>query len=131
MGASEKTPGFSYGDESEHPLDLIGTYILIKSRGGDIILHKTFKFRIYPNKDQRILINKTIGCSRFVDNHLLEKWNKTYEETGNGLTYKICSRLLTELKKELEWLQEVDSTALQNSLKHLEDAFKRFFSRQN
>jgi putative transposase len=94
-------------------------------------LHKAFKFRIYPTKEQIILINKTFGCSRFVYNHFLEKWNKTYEETGKGLTRKKCSSLLTELKKELDWLNEVDSTALQNSLKHLEDAFKRFFNKQN
>jgi putative transposase len=69
--------------------------------------------------------------SRFVYNHFLEKWNNTYKETGKGLTYNTCSKLLTELKKELEWLKEVDSTALQNSLKHLDDAFKRFFKKQN
>jgi putative transposase len=94
-------------------------------------LHKAFKFRIYPTREQIILIHKTFGCSRFVFNHFLEKWNKTYEETGEGLTRKKCSKLLTELKKELDWLNEVDSTALQNSLKYLENAFKRFFNRQN
>jgi putative transposase len=94
-------------------------------------LHKAFKFRIYPTKEQAILINKTFGCSRYVYNHFLDKWNKTCEETGKGLTRKKCSSLLTGLKKDLDWLNEVDSTALQNSLKHLEDAFKRFFNKQN
>jgi putative transposase len=99
--------------------------------GGDITLHKAFKFRIYPSKEQVILINQTIGCCRFVFNHFLEQWNKTYEESGKGLTYNTCAKLLTELKKERTWLKEVDSTALQNSLKHLEDAFNRFFKKQN
>ncbi|MBN2910999.1 IS200/IS605 family element transposase accessory protein TnpB [Polycladomyces sp. WAk] len=94
-------------------------------------MHKAFKFRIYPTREQVTLINKSIGCSRFVFNHFLAKWNETYEQTGKGLTYSACSKQLTQLKKELEWLKEVDSTALQNALKHLDDAFKRFFKRQN
>ncbi|WP_415782919.1 helix-turn-helix domain-containing protein, partial [Bacillus manliponensis] len=44
-----------------------------------MIINKAFKFRIYPNKEQAILINKTIGCSRFVFNHFLTKWNQTYK----------------------------------------------------
>ena len=49
------------------------------------MIHKTYKFRIYPNQEQQILIGKTIGCSRFVFNRFLPEWNKTYEETGAGL----------------------------------------------
>jgi putative transposase len=94
-------------------------------------MHKAFKFRIYPTKEQEILINKTFGCCRFVFNHFLEKWNETYGQTGKGLTYNVCAKQLTQLKKELDWLKEVDSTALQNALKHLDDAFKRFFKKLN
>jgi putative transposase len=94
-------------------------------------MHKAFKFRLYPTKEQAILINKSIGCSRFAFNHFLAKWNEQYEQTGKGLTYNTCSTLLTGLKKELEWLKEVDSTSLQNSLKNLADAFSRFFKKQN
>ncbi|SFJ52115.1 putative transposase [Thermoflavimicrobium dichotomicum] len=93
--------------------------------------HKAFKFRIYPTKGQATLINKSIGCSRFVFNHFLAKWNESYEQTGKGLTYHACSKQLTQLKKELEWFKEVDSTSLQNTLQHLEDAFERFFKKQN
>jgi putative transposase len=93
-------------------------------------VHKALKFRIYPTKEQDILINKTMGCSRFVFNHFIEKWKKAYEETDKGLTYNTCA-WLTELKRECDWLKEVDSTALQNPLKHLDDAFKRFFKKQN
>src|SRR5690606_3221633 len=82
-------------------------------------------------KEQVELINKTFGCSRFVFNYFLDKWNETYEQTGKGLSYNTCSKQLTQLKKELSWLKEVDSTALQNSLKHLDNAFKRFFEKQN
>lgn len=94
-------------------------------------MHKAFKFRLYPTKEQAILINKSIGSSRFVFNHFLAKWNETYKETGKGLTYNACAKLLTALKKQFEWLKEVDAHALQSSLRNLDDAFKRFFKKQN
>ena len=52
-----------------------------------MLVNKAYKFRIYPTKEQEILITKTFGCSRFVFNHFLAKWNETYQETGKGLTY--------------------------------------------
>ncbi|WP_368652919.1 IS200/IS605 family element RNA-guided endonuclease TnpB [Ornithinibacillus sp. 4-3] len=96
-----------------------------------MFVHKAYKFRIYPTKEQEILLAKTIGCSRFVFNHFLRQWNETYKETGKGLTYHACSAELTKLKKELIWLKEVDSIALQSSLKNLADAYTRFFKKQN
>jgi putative transposase len=96
-----------------------------------MIVNKAYKFRIYPSKEQEILIAKTIGCSRFVFNHFLAKWNDTYKATGKGLTYNSCSSQLTQLKKELVWLKEVDSIAIQSSLKNLADAYSRFFKKQN
>ncbi|MFP7288609.1 IS200/IS605 family element RNA-guided endonuclease TnpB [Shouchella clausii] len=96
-----------------------------------MLVHKAYKFRLYPNKAQEVLIAKTIGCSRFVFNHFLAKWNDTYKETGKGLTYNACSSQLTQLKKELVWLNEVDSIALQSSLKNVADAYSRFFKKQN
>jgi putative transposase len=94
-------------------------------------VHKSFKFRLYPTEKQATLMNKSIGCSRFVFNHFLAKWNAQYHETGKGLTYNACSKLLTSLKKQIEWLEEVDAHALQSSLSNLDDAFKRFFNKQN
>ena len=96
-----------------------------------MLINKAYKFRIYPTKEQEILIAKTIGCSRFVFNRFLGRWNDTYKETGKGLTYKSCSAELTKLKKELVWLKEVDSIALQSSLKNLSDSYNRFFKKQN
>ncbi|WP_368652756.1 IS200/IS605 family element RNA-guided endonuclease TnpB [Ornithinibacillus sp. 4-3] len=96
-----------------------------------MLVNKAYKFRIYPTKKQEILLAKTIGCSRFVFNHFLKQWNETYKETGKGLTYHACSAELTKLKKELIWLKEVDSIALQSSLKNLADAYTRFFKKQN
>ncbi|MFZ3576432.1 IS200/IS605 family element RNA-guided endonuclease TnpB [Virgibacillus sp. DJP39] len=94
------------------------------------LTHKAYKFRIYPNKKQEILITKTIGCTRFVFNHFLAKWNTSYNQTGKGLTYNTCSKELPSLKKELVWLKEVDSIAIQSSLKNLADSYTRFFNKQ-
>ncbi|MDM5427588.1 MULTISPECIES: IS200/IS605 family element RNA-guided endonuclease TnpB [Bacillus] len=98
-----------------------------------MLVNKAYKFRIYPNKKQEILIAKTIGCSRFVFNYFLALWNDTYKEARKGLTYFSCSAKLTQLKKQQDtiWLKEVDSIALQSTLKNLADAFSRFFKKQN
>lgn len=96
-----------------------------------MLVNKAYKFRIYPNKEQEIVIAKTIGCSRFVFNRFLARWNDTYKETGKGLPYHSCSAELTQLKKEFVWLKEVDSIALQSSLKNLADSYSRFFKKQN
>ncbi|MED1406989.1 RNA-guided endonuclease TnpB family protein [Bacillus mycoides] len=98
-----------------------------------MLVNKAYKFRIYPNKKQEIVIAKTIGCSRFVFNHFLALWNDTYKEAGKGLAYPSCSAKLTQLKKQQDtiWLKEVDSIALQSTLKNLANAFSRFFKKQN
>lgn len=96
-----------------------------------MLVNKAYKFRIYPNKEQEILIAKTFGCSRFVFNYFLAKWEDAYKQTSKGLTYDACSSQLTQLKKEFTWLKEVDSIALQSSLKRLDDAYDRFFKKQN
>ena len=96
-----------------------------------LMVHKAYKFRIYPDSNQALMIVKTIGCSRFVFNHFLAERSILYESEKKTLSYNDCSAMLTQLKKELTWLKEVDSTALQSSLRFLDDSFKRFFSRQN
>lgn len=106
-------------------------YIITHKEVKVMLVNKAYKFRIYPTKEQEILIAKTIGCSRFVFNHFLNKWNGIYKETGKGLTYNACSSQLTQLKKELVWLKEVDSVAIQTSLKNLADSYSRFFKKQN
>ncbi len=96
-----------------------------------VLVHKAYKFRIYPNAEQKIRIVKTIGCSRFVFNYFLAKWNDVYKETEKGLTYDTCSSQLPALKKEFVWLREADSTALQSSLHNLAESYSRFFNKQN
>ena len=50
-----------------------------------MVFHKTFKVRMYPNKEQAILINKTLGSVRFVYNYFLDMKIKTYQATGKSL----------------------------------------------
>ena len=98
-----------------------------------MLRHKAYKFRIYPNADQEVLIIKTIGCIRFVYNYFLALWNEEYSKNGKGLTYNSCSAMLPQMKKNeaTSWLKEVDSIALQSSVKNLSDSFSRFFKKQN
>lgn len=94
-------------------------------------IYKAYRYRIEPTVEQIKVINRTFGCSRFVYNHFLSEWNDSYKNTGKGLSYKKCCAMLTSLKKDLLWLKEADSTALQSSLRDLSDAFDRFFKKQN
>lgn len=89
--------------------------------------HKAYKFRIYPNKDQQVLLAKTFGSVRLVYNHYLNMKTKTYEESGKSLSYTKCAADLVDLKKEKPFLKEVDSIALQQALRHLDTAFQNFF----
>jgi len=90
-------------------------------------MEKAFKFRLYPNKQQIELINKTFGCVRFVYNYYLAKREEEYKTKGITFNYKDCSADLTKLKQTNTWLKEADKFALQNSLKDLDKAFKNFF----
>ena len=93
------------------------------------VINKAYKFRLYPNKEQQVLINKTFGCARFIYNHYLAKSIEDYKNTGKSKTYNQNSADSTQLKKELTWLSDVDSWAITNSLRDLETAYKNFFRR--
>lgn len=90
-------------------------------------MEKAYKFRIYPNKKQKEILAKTFGCCRFVYNHYLAKRIALYKTSNATLTYNQCCSDLTQLKKELIWLKEVDKFALQNSLKDLDNTYQKFF----
>lgn len=90
-------------------------------------MEKAYKYRIYPNKKQKDIISKTFGCCRFVYNTYLAKRIKTYEETKESFSYVQCANDMKNLKTELEWLKEVDSTVLQSSLRDLDMAYQKFF----
>ena len=99
-----------------------------------MVIHQAFKFRLYPNAEQRQALAQQFGCSRFVYNHFLRERMDFYAahkgEKKQGLTYADITRLLTELKRQPEypWLNDVNSQSLQQTLKDLDTAFGNFFA---
>ena len=89
----------------------------------------SYKFRLYPTREQENLIQRTFGCTRFVYNYFLDKRIQAYKESKETLNYYACAAALTELKTtdDHAWLKEVDSIALQQSLKDLDNAYQNFF----
>ena len=83
-------------------------------------MERGYKFRIYPTPAQEILIAKTLGCCRCVWNRYLDLRKEKYATDKKNMGYHACCKDLTSLKKNLPWLNEVDSTALQSSLQNLE-----------
>lgn len=89
----------------------------------------SYKFRLYPNREQENLIQRTFGCVRFVFNAFLGKRIDAYRNEKKTLNYCACSALLTEMKRDeaYAWLKEVDSIALQQSLRNIDTAYQNFF----
>lgn len=94
-------------------------------------MEKAYKYRIYPNKKQKEIIAKTFGSCRFVYNKYLAKRIEMYEANRETFSYVQCTNDMKQLKSELEWLKEVDSTALQSSLKDLDMAYQKFFKKHS
>jgi putative transposase len=92
---------------------------------------KSFKFRLSPNKAQSELINKHIGCARFVFNLALECKQMAYAGSKVNLSCFDLNKQLPELKKECAWLKEVNSQSLQSSIVNLDRAFTNFFKGYN
>ena len=84
--------------------------------------NRAYKFRIYPTKEQEILLNKTFGCVRFIFNKMLGDKIEHYKETKKKL-----NNTPAQYKKEYEWLKEVDSLALANAQLNLHTAYNNFF----
>ena len=93
-------------------------------------MERAFKVRIYPNRNQIRLLNQTFGCVRYIYNYFLNKKINLYKEDNKNLTFNECSKELTQLKKENEWLKNPDKCALQNALKNLDIAYKNFFNKK-
>ena len=85
-------------------------------------INRAVKIRIYPNAEQRVQIEKTIGCSRFIYNCMLADKMEHYKKEK-----KMLRNTPASYKKEYPWLKEVDSLALANVQMHLESAFHKFF----
>ena len=92
-------------------------------------MNKAYVYRLYPNKEQAVLINKTIGCVRFVYNQMLSNRKAVYEQYKDDKEALKLQKynLPAYYKKEFEWLKEVDSLALANAQLNLQTAYKNFF----
>ena len=86
---------------------------------------RAYKFRLYPDREQAELFQKTFGCCRFLYNHMLADKTEMYEKTG-----KMKRLTPAGYKKDHPWLKEVDSLALANVQLHLESAYKKYFSQE-
>ncbi|NER20733.1 MAG: IS200/IS605 family element transposase accessory protein TnpB [Symploca sp. SIO1C2] len=88
---------------------------------------KAYRYRIYPNPEQSLLLTKSFGSVRWFYNYGLELTSNTYQETGKGLSRNDIIKLLPQLKKEYEWLKEPPSQILQQAALDLSSAFLNFF----
>ena len=95
-------------------------------------INRTYKFKLYPNKEQTELLAKHFGCTRFVYNYFLNQRKEQYRLTGKSDNYYKQAKELTILKKqtETEWLKEVNSQTLQFAVRCLEVAYTNFFQKR-
>lgn len=92
-------------------------------------MNKAYKYRLYPNDEQAVLINKTFGCVRFIYNQMLSNRIEIYQKYKDDkqALKEQKYRLPADYKKEYPWLREVDSLALANAQLNLNQAYQNFF----
>jgi putative transposase len=97
-----------------------------------VIVQKAFKYRFFPTDDQVVQLAKTFGCARYVYNHALEYRTTAWQQKKQSVGYHLTAAKLTEWKKEpeKEFLCEVSSVVLQQSLRNLDAAFTNFFQKR-
>lgn len=89
---------------------------------------KAYKYRLYPNREQEVLIQKTFGCCRFVYNHTLAYRKELYETKKISINRIDCNNWKNKtLKVNYEWLKEVDKFALDNAIINMDSAYQKFF----
>ena len=87
---------------------------------------KSYKYRIYPNKEQQIFFSKTFGCVRFVYNKMLADRIKSYQESQDKLDKSVAYPTPAQYKAEFPFLKEIDSLALANAQMNLNKAYANF-----
>ena len=91
-------------------------------------MFKAYKYRLYPNKQQIKQIQKTFGCCRFVYNQTLAYRKEIHETKKESMNKTSCNNYVNQvLKKEYEWLKEVDKFALTNAIYNMDSAYQKFF----
>jgi putative transposase len=95
-----------------------------------IQVQKAYKFRIYPNKTQQHDLWRIIGACRWIYNHFLDESKAYYLEHQKTIPYKEMSASMTKLRKEVDWLTEVQHQPLQQSIRGLDTAYSKFFRKE-
>ena len=92
-------------------------------------MNRAIKIRVYPNQNQKEVLDKTFGCCRFIYNKMLEERKQSYKELKNDKDslYSYTYKTEKEYKQEYSFLKEVDSKALQSEWRHLKSAYDNFF----
>jgi putative transposase len=91
------------------------------------VVKRAYQYRFYPTDQQVRTLAQTFGCVRFIYNFGLTTRSTAYKEQGKKLYYHDLSALLPALKEQFPWLKDVSSVPIQQSLRHLDTAFKNFF----
>ena len=87
-------------------------------------MYKAYKFRLYPHEEQKILLNKTFGCQRFVYNYYLSN----IKENGYRNVYSSINNYVNTLQYKYSFLQETDGISIRKTLFHLDDNLKRHYN---
>lgn len=95
------------------------------------VIQKGIRVRLYPTEEQETLINKTIGCCRFVHNQTLADCKQSYEHTQHFPSKNERIKNLVPLKEIHDFLKEVDSAALQQSVRDFNFALDKFFKNRS
>lgn len=95
-------------------------------------MNRGMKYRIYPNEEQKTFLRKVFGCARFVYNHTLDARSTAYKDNGEKWNLKDMRAHLYALREQPDtiWLKDVPAACIDESLRQLDDAFKRFFKGQ-
>lgn len=95
------------------------------------VIYKGIRIRLYPTGEQKILIDKTFGCVRFVYNQTLENCKRLYEQSKRFPSKNERMKNLVPLKEKYEFLNDVDAKALQQSVRNFNFALDKFFKNRN
>lgn len=90
-------------------------------------INKAYKFRLYPTNNQKELINKTFGCTRFIYNYYLDKKSNLYKNEQKNINAYELIKDIPNLYKERPYLKEIDSCSLRCSIFDLNNAYNKFF----
>lgn len=94
------------------------------------MVHRAYKFRIYPDEHQESVLRQTIGSCRYVYNWGLAKRTESWVKETKSMSYAKSCKALTLLKAEIDWLNDVSAVTLQQSLQNLDTAFTNFFKKR-